>query len=182
MKEAAMPRVPSFGISADRKPVFAPDDILASDRWSDFDKEAIVLEAGGVDAIIAQGLEAGGHRGTFLGDIGSGNIGTFALVPQVADAVKLPVIAAGGVADGRAIAAAFALGASGVQMGTAFLACPEMQMHPLHRELLLKTLGEETQVTRSISGRPARAIVNRYITEMSESGAEPLAFPLQYSV
>ncbi len=145
-------------------------------------REAIVLEAGGVDAIIAQGLEAGGHRGTFLGDIGSGNIGTFALVPQVADAVKLPVIAAGGVADGRAIAAAFALGASGVQMGTAFLACPEMQMHPLHRELLLKTLGEETQVTRSISGRPARAIVNRYITEMSESGAEPLAFPLQYSV
>ncbi len=145
-------------------------------------REAIALEAGGADAIIAQGVEAGGHRGTFLGDVESGTVGTFALVPQVVDAVNLPVIAAGGVADGRGIAAAFALGASGVQIGTAFLACPETQMHPVHRELLLQTRGEDTQVTRTISGRPARAIVNRYITEMNKSGDEPLAFPLQYSL
>ncbi|MBT3170991.1 MAG: DUF561 domain-containing protein [Rhodospirillaceae bacterium] len=144
--------------------------------------EAIALEAGGADAVIAQGVEAGGHRGTFLGDVESGTVGTFALVPQVVDAVRVPVIAAGGVADGRGIAAAFALGASGAQIGTAFLACPEAQMHPVHRELLLKTPSEATQVTRTISGRPARAIVNRYITEMNESGAEPLAFPLQYSL
>jgi nitronate monooxygenase len=145
-------------------------------------REAVALEAGGVDAIIAQGWEAGGHRGTFLGGIESGTVGTFALVPQVADAVRLPVIAAGGIADGRGIAAAFALGASGVQIGTAFLACPEMQVHPLHRELLLQTRGEATQVTRTISGRPARAITNRYITEMNESGGELLDFPLQYSL
>ena len=114
-------------------------------------REAVALEQGGVDAVIAQGYEAGGH-------------------------------AAGAGADGRGIAAAFALGASGVQIGTAFLACPETEMHPVHRELLLQARGETTQVTRTISGRPARAIVNRYITEMNESGAEPLAFPLQYSL
>ncbi len=145
-------------------------------------REAVALEQGGVDAVIAQGYEAGGHRATFLGDVESGTVGTFALVPQVADAVSVPVIAAGAVADGRGIAAAFALGASGVQIGTAFLACPETEMHPVHRELLLQARGETTQVTRTISGRPARAIVNRYITEMNESGAEPLAFPLQYSL
>jgi len=145
-------------------------------------REAKALEAGGADAVIAQGYEAGGHRGTFLGDVESGTVGTFALVPQVVDAVALPVIAAGAVADGRGIAAAFALGASGVQIGTAFLACPETDMHPVHRELLLQTPGEATQVTRAISGRPARAIVNRYIAEMNEGGAEPLAFPLQYSL
>ena len=145
-------------------------------------REAVALQEGGADAVIAQGYEAGGHRGTFLGDVESGTMGTFALVPQVADAVRLPVIAAGAVADGRGIAAAFALGASGVQIGTAFLACPETEMHPVHRELLLQARGEATQVTRTISGRPARAIVNRYIAEMSESAAELLPFPLQYSL
>lgn len=145
-------------------------------------REAVALQDGGADAIIAQGFEAGGHRGTFLGDVDSGTVGTFALVPQIVDAVSLPVIAAGAVADGRGIAAAFALGASGVQIGTAFLACPETEMHPVHRELLLQAAGETTQVTRTISGRPARAIINRYITEMNDSGAEPLAFPLQYSL
>ena len=92
------------------------------------------------------------------------------------------MIAAGGVAGRRGIAAAFALGASGVQSGPAFLACPETDIHPVHRELLLQAPGETTPVTRTISGRPARAIVNRYITETNESGAEPLAFPLQYSL
>jgi len=145
-------------------------------------REAVALEKGGVDAVIAQGFEAGGHRGTFLGGAESGTVGTFALVPQVVDAVDLPVIAAGAVADGRGIAAAFALGASGVQIGTAFLACPETDMHPVHRDMLLKTPGEETRVTRTISGRPARAILNRYIAEMDESTAEPLAYPLQYSL
>jgi len=143
-------------------------------------REAVALEDGGADAVIAQGHEAGGHRGAFLGDVESGTVGTFALVPQVADAVSVPVIAA--VADGRGIAAAFAIGASGLQTGTAFLACTETDMHPVHHKLLLKAHGETTQVTRMISGRPARAIVNRYITEMSESGAKPLAFPLQYSL
>ncbi|MDP6818731.1 MAG: nitronate monooxygenase [Alphaproteobacteria bacterium] len=145
-------------------------------------REAVALQAGGADAVIAQGYEAGGHRGTFLGDVESGSVGTFALVPQVVDAVGLPVIAAGAVADGRGIAAAFALGAGGAQIGTAFLACPETEVHPVHRELLLQARGESTQVTRTISGRPARAIANRYVAEMSESGAEPLAFPLQYSL
>ncbi|MEE8172310.1 MAG: nitronate monooxygenase family protein, partial [Alphaproteobacteria bacterium] len=145
-------------------------------------REAVALEQGGVDAVIAQGYEAGGHRGTFLGDVESGTVGTFALVPQVADAVRLPVIAAGAVADGRGIAAAFALGASGVQIGTAFLACPETEIHPVHRALLLQARGETTQMTRTLSGRPARAIVNRYIAEMSESASELLPFPLQYSL
>ena len=145
-------------------------------------REAVALEAGGVDAVIAQGMEAGGHRGVFLDGIDLGAVGTFALVPQVVDAVQVPVIAAGGIADGRGVAAAFALGASGVQIGTAFLACLEALMHPLHRELLLQTPGEATQVTRNISRRPARAITNRYITEMNKSGTEPIAFPLQYSL
>ena len=136
----------------------------------------------GADAVIAQGFEAGGHRNTFLGDVDSVTVGTFALVPQFVDEVSLPLIAAGGVAGRRGIAAAFALGASGVQIGPAFLACPETDIHPVHRELLLQAPGETTPVTRTISGRPARAIVNRYITETNESGAEPLAFPLQYSL
>src|SRR5690606_27375867 len=98
--------------------------------------EARALDAGGADAIIAPGHEAGGHRGTFLGGSDRGTVGTMALVPQVVDAVKVPVIAAGGIADARGIAAAFMLGASGVQLGTAFLVCPEAKVHPVHRKAL----------------------------------------------
>jgi len=123
--------------------------------------EARKLEAAGADAIIAQGLEAGGHRGTFTKGDGAGLIGTMALVPQVVDAVSVPVIAAGGIADGRGIAAAFALGASGVQMGTAFLGCPEAAVPKVHRSALHGAADEDTRLTRVFTGRPARALRNR---------------------
>ena len=135
--------------------------------------EAVWLEEAGADAIIAQGFEAGGHRGTFAGPMSSGEIGTMALVPRVVDAVDVPVIAAGGIADGRGIAASFALGAAGVQIGTAFMSTPEAGINPRHRAAL--TEGRETRLTRATSGRPARGIVNRYLDEMADS--EPVAFP-----
>jgi nitronate monooxygenase len=142
--------------------------------------EARWLEANGADVIIAQGFEAGGHRGSFSGSPGAGTVGTMALVPQIADAVRLPVIAAGGIADGRGIAAAFALGASGAQLGTAFLGCPEATVSPLHRTHLRKAADDGSELTRAFTGRPARAVRNRYITEMADS--EPLEFPLQGSL
>jgi nitronate monooxygenase len=141
--------------------------------------EAKKLEAMGADAVIAQGWEAGGHRGTFAAPFAEGQIGTMALVPQVVDAVQIPVIAAGGIADGRGIAAALMLGASGVQIGTAFLTCAESAAHPLHREALLDR-ARPSQVTPLFGGRPARALVNRYMTEMAD--AEPLPFPMQFSL
>lgn len=142
--------------------------------------EARALEAAGADAIIAQGWEAGGHRGTFTSGSGAGAIGTLALVPQVVDAVRVPVIAAGGIADGRGIAAAFALGASGVQIGTAFLRCPEASVLPLYRDLLKGATDESTELTRAFSGRPARALRNRLAAELSDADALP--FPLQASL
>jgi nitronate monooxygenase len=144
--------------------------------------EARQLEAGGVDAIIAQGYDAGGHRGTFIEPLEAGNVGTFALVPQVVDAVSVPVIAAGGIADGRGIAAAFALGASGVQMGTAFLRCPESAASPVHRDALKQAGGDGTALTRAFTGRPARAIVNRFVEEMASQDRDIAAFPLQDSL
>ena len=138
-------------------------------------EEAVWLEEAGADAVIAQGFEAGGHRGTFAGAMSSGEIGTMALVPRVVDAVGVPVIAAGGIADGRGIAASFALGAAGVQLGTAFLSTPEANLNAHHRAAL--TEGRETRLTRATSGRPARGIVNRYLDEMSD--AEAVAFPAQ---
>jgi len=142
--------------------------------------EARKLEAAGADAIIAQGFEAGGHRGTFTMGDGAGLIGTMALVPQVVDAVSVPVIAAGGIADGRGIAAAFALGASGVQMGTAFLGCPEAAVPEVHRSALHGAADEDTRLTRVFTGRPARALRNRLIDEMGD--AEALEFPAQVSL
>jgi nitronate monooxygenase len=142
--------------------------------------EARDLEAAGADAIIAQGYEAGGHRGTFGAGGGAGLVGTLALVPQVADAVRVPVIAAGGIADGRGIAAVFALGASGVQIGTAFLGCPEAVVPPIHREALGRAADEDTRLTRVFSGRPARALRNRLTDELGD--AEALDFPLQASL
>jgi NAD(P)H-dependent flavin oxidoreductase YrpB (nitropropane dioxygenase family) len=142
--------------------------------------EARALEAEGADAIIAQGLEAGGHRGTFTQGDGAGLIGTMALVPQVVDAVSVPVIAAGGIADGRGIAAAFALGASGVQIGTAFLGCPEATVPQIHRDALHDAADEDTRLTRVFTGRPARALRNRLIDEMGD--AEALEFPAQASL
>ncbi len=135
--------------------------------------EARELEEKGADAIIAQGWEAGGHRGVFDASQGPGDIGTFALVPLVVDAVSIPVIAAGGIADGRGIAAAFMLGASGVQIGTAFLNTPESMVAAPHKKALLTE--KPTGVSAAFSGRPARGVVNRYMTEME--GADLPDFP-----
>ena len=142
--------------------------------------EARVLEADGVDGVIAQGTEAGGHRGTFSGVEVSMQPGLFALLPQVVDAVSVPVIAAGGVADGRAIAAAFMLGASGVQVGTAFLRCEEANVLDAHRRALTTAGDSSTIVTDVISGRPSRFIKNRLVEELS--GEQPLPFPAQLSL
>lgn len=140
--------------------------------------EALWLEERGCDAIIAQGYEAGGHRGMFLHDDISTQIGTMALVPQVADAVRTPVIAAGGICDGRGIAAAFALGAAAVQIGTAYLFCPEAQMSAVHRRALAGTESRHTALTNVFTGRPARGIVNRIMREVGPMSDVPPEFPL----
>jgi nitronate monooxygenase len=144
--------------------------------------EALWLEANGVDAIIAQGYEAGGHRGTFLAaDINSpvaSQSGTLALVPQIVDAVSVPVIAAGGIADGRGIAAAFALGAAGAQIGTAFLLCPEAATTSLHRDALRYAREGTTVVTNVFTGRPARALVARLVLEIGPISNALPDFPL----
>lgn len=143
--------------------------------------EARDLEARGVDAVVAQGWEAGGHHGHYLGPRGAA-MGTLALVPQVVDAVSVPVIAAGGIADGRGIAAALALGAAGVQLGTAFLTAAESGAPPVHRAALMASDGSDTRPTRAFSGRPARGIVNRYIEMMEKHEAELPEFPLMNTV
>ncbi len=129
-------------------------------------KEAIWLEQNGADVIIAQGAEAGGHRGMFLTDNIAQQPGTFALVPQVVDAVKVPVIAAGGIADGRGIAAAFALGASGVQIGSAYLRCPESKVSAAARTALAEANDDATFITNVMTGRPARGVPNRVMREV----------------
>lgn len=141
-------------------------------------REAIWLEERGCDAIIAQGAEAGGHRGIFLGTDISTQPGTMALVPQVVDAVKVPVIAAGGITDARGIVAAFALGASAVQIGTAYLFCPEAKVSAPHRAALKGYNNDETVLTRLFTGRPARGIVNRVIREVGAMTDLAPAFPL----
>ncbi|MCG7394556.1 nitronate monooxygenase [Microvirga sp. ACRRW] len=140
--------------------------------------EARWLEGEGCDAIIAQGFEAGGHRGIFLTDDLSTQVGTMALVPQVVDAVKVPVIAAGGISDARGIAAAITLGASAVQMGTAYLFTPEATISPVHRQALKSTEAETTALTNVFTGRPARGVVNRIMREAGPIAADAPAFPL----
>src|SRR6202047_1278689 len=140
-------------------------------------KEAVWLEQKGCDAIIAQGVEAGGHRGMFLSETVATQVGAMALVPQLADAVRVPVIAAGGIADGRGIAAAFALGASGVQIGTAYLFCPEANVAPLYRQALEQATATGTAITNLCSGRPARGILTRYLREAGPMSESALAFP-----
>ncbi len=140
-------------------------------------EEAVWLEKEGCDAIIAQGSEAGGHRGMFLSDKISTQIGTFALVPQIVDAVSIPVIAAGGIADGRGIAAAFALGASGVQIGTAYLSTPESTITDLHRAELTDPRSDATALTNVFSGRPARGMMNRIMREIGPMSDLAPAFP-----
>ena len=140
-------------------------------------KEAIWLEENGADVIIAQGAEAGGHRGMFLTESIAEQPGTFALVPQVVDAVKVPVIAAGGIADGRGIAAAFALGAAGVQIGTAYLRCPESRVIAPARTALAQAHDDSTVITNVMTGRPARGVINRLMREVGPVSADAPAFP-----
>jgi nitronate monooxygenase len=141
-------------------------------------REARFLADKDVDAVIAQGSEAGGHRGMFLTEDVATQIGTFALIPQVVDAVDVPVIAAGGIADGRGIAAAFALGAAGVQIGTAYLRTPEARITELHRKALANARDEDSVLTNVFTGRPARGLRNRFIDEIGPLAADAPAFPL----
>ncbi|UYG07394.1 NAD(P)H-dependent flavin oxidoreductase [Halomonas sp. M4R1S46] len=141
-------------------------------------EEARWLEAHGADAIIAQGLEAGGHRGIFLSEDLTTQVGTLALLPQVVEAVDVPVIAAGGIAGPRSVAAALALGASAVQVGTAFLACPETTIGELHRQALTSDEARHTALTNLYSGRPARGIVTRLMRELGPLSELAPAFPL----
>jgi len=144
-------------------------------------REALWLESHGCDAIIAMGFEAGGHRGNFLSDDMGRHVGTFALVPQIVDAVGVPVIAAGGIADARGIVAAFALGASAVQIGTAYLFCPEAKVPPLHLEALKHASDDDTMITNVFTGRPARGIVNRLMLEVGPMSSAVPNFPLASS-
>jgi nitronate monooxygenase len=140
-------------------------------------KEAIWLEEHGADVIIAQGAEAGGHRGMFLTENIAEQPGLFALVPQVVDAVKVPVIAAGGIADGRGIAAAFALGAAGVQIGTDYLRCPESKVSAPGRAALAQGGDDSTVITNVMTGRPARGVANRVMREVGPISPDAPAFP-----
>jgi nitronate monooxygenase len=141
-------------------------------------EEALWLEDRGVDAIIAQGLEAGGHRGMFLSEDLGTQVGTCALVAQLARAVRVPVIAAGGIADARGVAAAMALGAAGAQVGTAYLLCPEATTSAVHRAALRSAAARHTVLTNLFSGRPARGMVNRVIRELGPLNPAAPAFPL----
>ena len=143
--------------------------------------DAVRAAEGGVDVVVAQGSEAGGHRSVV--EFGPGGeaplVGTLALVPQVVDAVGVPVVAAGGISDGRGLVAALALGAVGVQMGTRFLLARESGAHPAYRRRLLAATEEDTIITRVFTGRPARGLRNRFVEEYLSAGSEPLAWPLQ---
>lgn len=141
--------------------------------------EGMQLEAAGVDVIVGQGSEAGGHRGTFAGDFERGLIGTVALVPQLVDSVSVPVVAAGGIMDGRGIAAALALGAVGVQMGTAFLVTRESGAHPKHKAAVLASGEDNTTVTRVFSGKAARALANRFTEELRAREDDAAPYPVQ---
>ncbi|HSY00764.1 MAG TPA: DUF561 domain-containing protein, partial [Acidobacteriaceae bacterium] len=141
--------------------------------------EAIALEQAGVDVVAASGFEAGGHRGSFLRSSEESLTGTFSLVPQVADAVSIPVIAAGGITEARGIVAAFALGAEGVQIGTAFLACEESGASSVHRKAILSGHARRTGLTRGFTGRLARGIDNQLLQELNRPGVEILPYPLQ---
>ena len=163
----------------------APDLLARVKRWGSVVlssattvEEALWLEAHGADAVIAQGLEAGGHRGMFLTTALGTQLGTLALVPQVVAAVKVPVIAAGGIASAAGVRAAIALGASGVQVGTAFLCCPEASTSALHRAALMSPAARHTELTSLFTGRPARGIVNRLMRELGPLNPATPAFPL----
>jgi nitronate monooxygenase len=178
--EKARPEVVSFHfglpesallarVTATGAKIIASATTVAEARW---------LDEHGVDAIIAMGVEAGGHRGNFLSDDMARQVGIFALVPQMVDAVKVPVIAAGAIADARGIVAALALGASAVQIGTAYLFSPEAKVPAVHREALETAADDNTMVTNVFTGRPARGIINRLMREVGPLSAEAPSFPL----
>jgi nitronate monooxygenase len=141
--------------------------------------EAAALQNAGVDTIVASGFEAGGHRGSFLRSAEDSVTGTFSLVPRIVDVVDVPVIAAGGIADARGVIAAFALGAEAVQMGTVFLTCEESGASRIHREALMQRKAEYTGLTKGFTGRLARGIQNRLMSDLNQERAEILPYPLQ---
>ena len=147
-------------------------------------QEAIEIEKSGCDVIIAQGSEAGGHRGTFLKEFSRSQIGTMALIPQIVDKATLPVAASGGIMDGRGLIAALTLGASGIQMGTAFLTCSESGIHELYKQAILDSTEESTVITKIFSGKPARGISNQFIEELENSFANNNLpdYPIQNSL
>ncbi|MGO9605777.1 MAG: NAD(P)H-dependent flavin oxidoreductase [Candidatus Binataceae bacterium] len=163
-EQALLDRVKATGAK-----VIASATTVAEARW---------LEGHGCNAIIAMGLEAGGHRGNFLSEDMARQVGTFALVPQVVDAVKVPVIAAGAVADARGIVAAFALGAAAVQIGTSYLFCPEAKVPRVHLQALKSAADDDTMITNVFTGRPARGIVNRVMVELGPISSIAPNFPL----
>ena len=177
--EEFRPRVVSFHFGLPEKALLdrvkrAGSRVIASATTVE---EARWLEAHGVDAVIAQGAEAGGHRGMFLSEDIASQPGTFALAPQVVDAVRVPVIAAGGIGDGRGIVAALALGAAGVQIGTAYLLTPESTISAIYRAALKSAREDQTVLTNVFTGRPARGLVNRMIRELGPISGEAAAFP-----
>lgn len=141
--------------------------------------EAIAVEQAGMDAVVVQGIEAGGHRGNFLVDSPNSMIGLMALIPQVADQVSIPVISAGGIMDGRGLSAALCLGADAVQMGTAFLTCKESGAHPVHRQAVLQAKSEDIVSTKAFSGKEARGIENRFMKEMRPHENKLPPYPVQ---
>lgn len=145
-------------------------------------EEARWLQDHGCDAVIAQGLEAGGHRGMFLSEDVSGQLGTMALIPQIVDAVDVPVIAAGGIADGRAIAACLTLGASAAQIGTAYLFCQESTISDVYRDAITNASSSDTCLTNVFSGRPTRTLVNRMVTEQGPMAKGAPSFPRGFSI
>ncbi|RAV20438.1 NAD(P)H-dependent flavin oxidoreductase [Paenibacillus contaminans] len=171
----------AFGVLPEREALEAQRLGIRNIAMATTVKEARQAELAGADAIVAQGAEAGGHRGTFdvsANPLGA-NIGTLALVPQIADAVRIPVIAAGGIMDGRGLVAALALGAQGAQLGTRFLTAAEAGTHAAYRESLLGSDAESTAITTAFSGRPARGIRNSFVRDFEQAGLPPLPFPSQ---
>lgn len=144
--------------------------------------EAIILEESGIDVVVAQGLEAGGLRGTFLGSQEQGLVGTMALLPLLANHIRIPIVAAGGIMDGRGLVAALALGAAGAQLGTAFLACPESGAHPKYKEILCEGTEITTVLTRAFSGKLARGLKNRFTQEMQSHEGELPLYPIQHAL
>ena len=178
--EAFKPPVLSFHFGLPSAPLLARIKSWGSKILSSATtvEEALWLEAHGVDAVIAQGLEAGGHRGLFLTNDLTTQLGTMALLPQMVRAVRVPVIASGGIADAQGVRAALTLGAAGVQVGTAYMLCPEATTSPLHRAALKSDRACHTALTNVITGRPARGILNRLMLEVGPLSDAPPAFPL----